>query len=307
VECMRPGGLCDESEHDHSADAGRDIRICQVRRAERVLGIAPFEGGGRVLILDPAEAMNQQSADAFLKTLEEPPHGAVIVLVSANEGALSETIRSRCRRVALRPLPAVETERALRERFGADSERAQVLTRLFGGSLGRAVAALRDPDFDARRTAMLAIAGQVATADMVERFAAAERLAEAYAKRERPKGDEDGESPGASPPADGKARMRSDVLATLDAWTEWWRDLLLVTAGAEALVAGADRAPQLREVAARTDASAAAAGLRAVREARRDLDQNVNSRLALEALMLRLPRIPPAGALVERKEAGARG
>ena len=104
VEYVRPGGICDESDHDHSQDAGRDIRICQIRRAERVLGVAPFEGGRRVLILDPADALNQQSADAFLKMLEEQPKAAGIVLMSATEGWLSEIIGSRCRRVPLRHL-----------------------------------------------------------------------------------------------------------------------------------------------------------------------------------------------------------
>jgi DNA polymerase-3 subunit delta' len=290
VERMRPGGICDESDHDHSADGSRDIRICQVRRAERVLGIAPFEGGRRVLIIDPAEALNAQSADAFLKTLEEPPHGAMIVLVTATEAALPETIRSRCRRVALRALPVAEAERALREHFDATPERAAALVRLFGGHIGRAVQALADPDFDARRTAMLDLAAETASATLADRFATAERLADAYAKRERPKTDADGEAAPAHPPADGKARSRADVFATLDVWIEWWRDLLLVAAGADARIANADRAAELRDATTAFDAVAALAGIQAVREARRDLEQNVNPRLTLEAMMLRLPQ-----------------
>ena len=291
VEWVRPGGICDESEHDHSTDAGRDVRICQVRRAERVLGIAPFEGGRRVLIVDPADAMNAQSADAFLKTLEEPPNGAVIVLITANEDALSETMRSRCRRVVLRALSAAETERALVERFGATPERAAALTRLVGGQIGRAVAALRDPDFDERRAAMLDLAREVATAGTVERFAIAERLADAFAKRERPKADADGEATEALPPKDGRARVRGDVFATLDLWIEWWRDLLLIAGGADATIVNGERAGELRELAAVFGAEAAVAGVEALRTARRDLEQNVNPRLAFEALMLRLPQI----------------
>jgi DNA polymerase-3 subunit delta' len=296
VECMRPGGICDEPDHDHSGDGSRDIRICQVRRAERVLGIAPFEGGRRVLIIDPADALNAQSADAFLKTLEEPPHGAVIVLVTANEMALPETVRSRCRRVALRALPAAETERVLRERFAAPPERAAALVRLFGGRIGRAVQALRDPDFDVRRAAMLDLAAETAAAALVDRFATAERLAEAYAKRERTNPGSAGVSPAFAgtppplPPADGKARSRADVFATLDIWIEWWRDLLLVAAGADALITHTERAAELRDTATTCDAAAALAGIQAVREARRDLEQNVNPRLALEAMMLRLPQ-----------------
>ena len=295
VERVQPGGVCDQSEHDHSQDAGRDIRICQVRRTERALGVAPFEGGRRVLIVDPADALNQQSADAFLKTLEEPPNGAVIVLVTANEGALSETIRSRCRRVPLRALPAGETEQALRELFEATPERAAALARLFGGQLGRAVEALRDRDFDARRAAMLAQAAEVAAAGMVERFAVAERLADAYAKRERAKTDADGEALPSMMAKDGKARSRADVFATLDLWIEWWRDLLLTAAGTEQVALDPGSASAMRDLAAVLGPEGAAAGIQALREARRDLEQNVNPRLALEALMLRLPRVGGSG------------
>ena len=302
VECIRPGGVCDESEHDHSADAGRDIRICQVRRAERMLGIAPFEGGRRVLILEPAEAMNAQAADAFLKTLEEPPNGAVIILLAANEGALSETIRSRCRRVPLRPLPAAQVQSALVGRFGATPARATYLTRLFGGAVGRAIGALADPDFDARRAAMLDQAQEVVAGGLVERFAVAERLADAYARRERPKADESGGPAVASVPADGKPRSRADVFTTLDLWTEWWRDLLLVAAGTDAQIVNIDRGDALRDAAVALGVEQAAAGVAALRDARRDLEQNVNPRLALEALMLRLPRSVDSG----RSPAGSR-
>ncbi|MGH2587498.1 MAG: ATP-binding protein, partial [Dehalococcoidia bacterium] len=299
VERVQPGGICDESEHDHSADTSRDIRICQVRRAERVLGIAPFEGGRRVLILDPADALNQQSADAFLKTLEEPPNGAVLVLVTADEGALVETIRSRCRRVDLRALPVAETERALVERFDAAPEQAARLARLFGGRIGQAVLALRDPDFDARRAAMVDLAMEVATSGLVDRFTVAERLADAYSRRDRPPKTDgslrsttsaDGETP-AAPPADGKARGRVDVFAALDLWIEWWRDLLLVAGGADAVIVNKEHATELHRLAPAFGVEGAFAGIVALREARRDLEQNINPRLALEALMLRLPRV----------------
>lgn len=293
VELVRPGGACDESDHDHSNDLGRDIRICQMRRLERVLSLSAFEGGHRALIIDPAEAMNAQAADAFLKTLEEPPEGTLIILVSAKEAMLSETIRSRCRRVSLGLLPVALTEAALRERFGVPSDEAARLTAIFGGALGAAVRAAGDPDFGARRAAMLTRAQEVATAGMVQRFKVAEELAAAWGKREKPTVRESDEPAEPRAAADGKPRVRADVLATLAVWTEWWRDRLLAGGGVNdathPLTAPSEeaRAPDI-------DPSLAAEGIRAVRDARRDLEQNVNPRLALEALMVRLPRIGAA-------------
>jgi DNA polymerase-3 subunit delta' len=298
VELIAPGGICDESEHDHSADAGRDIRICQVRRVERVLGLAPFEGQRRVLIVDPADAMNAQAADAFLKTLEEPPDRALILLVTANEEGLSETVRSRCRRVVLRPLRPLEVERALVERFGATSEQATRLSRIFGGRIGRAVAALRDLDFEARRLAALDLASHVVESGIEPRFAEAQRLGDAFARRERAQSDATAGSSGELPPKDGRARTRSDVFIVLDTWIEWWRDVLLVAGGADAAIVNAERAADLHRQAARLGVESAAAGIGALRQARRDLEQNVNPRLALDALMLHLPSaVEPQGGV----------
>jgi DNA polymerase-3 subunit delta' len=290
VEVIAPGGICDESEHDHTADAGRDIRICQVRRVERVLRLSPFEGPRRVVIVDPADAMNAQSADAFLKTLEEPPDRALILLVTAAEEGLSETVRSRCRRVSLRPLRPRETEQALVEQFGASPAYATRLTRIFDGRIGRAVDALRDPDFEERRTAALDLASHVASSGIEPRFAEAQRLADAFARRERATGGTSGQPSEAMPPKDGKARTRAEVFIVLDTWVEWWRDLLLVAGGADAAIVNAERASDLRVQADRVGVESAATGVRSIRQARRDLEQNVNPRLALEALMLRLPR-----------------
>lgn len=298
IEVVAPGGICDESEHDHSADTGRDIRICQVRHVERVLGLTPFEGQRRVIVVDPADVMNAQAADAFLKTLEEPPDRAVILLVTANEEGLSETVRSRCRRVALRSLRPSETERALVERFGAPSEQAARLSRIFGGRVGRAVEALRDSDFETRRLAAIDLASRIVESGIEPRFAEAQRLADAFARRERTQGDASGESTGGLPPKDGKARTRADVFIVLDTWVEWWRDLLLVAGDAGAAIVNADRAADLHRQASRLGAESAAEGIRALRLARRDLEQNVNPRLALDALMLHLPlAIAPQGGI----------
>src|SRR3989304_6089690 len=80
VEWVGVGGVCEESEHrDHSVDGSRDIRICQIRRLERVVSRTPFEARYRVIIVDPADALTAEACNAFLKTLEEPPPSAGLV------------------------------------------------------------------------------------------------------------------------------------------------------------------------------------------------------------------------------------
>jgi DNA polymerase-3 subunit delta' len=76
---------------------GDDIKIEDARKVPEFLSMTPAEGDWRVVIIDSAEAMNRNAANALLKTLEEPPSQAVIILVSHNPGELLPTIRSRCR------------------------------------------------------------------------------------------------------------------------------------------------------------------------------------------------------------------
>jgi DNA polymerase-3 subunit delta' len=100
----------------------------------------PAEGGWRVVIVDPAEDMNKNAANALLKVLEEPPRRAMLLLVSHAPGSLLPTIRSRCRKLILKELPE-PTLRALLRQYRptlAESE-AAALAQLAEGSIGRAL------------------------------------------------------------------------------------------------------------------------------------------------------------------------
>ena len=70
-----------------------------------VIGYRPFEADRRVYIIDPADEMTVEAQDALLKTLEEPPSAAILVLITAYPDTLAPTIQSRCRRIRFGPLP----------------------------------------------------------------------------------------------------------------------------------------------------------------------------------------------------------
>lgn len=271
VELVAPGGVCDEHDHDHSKDNSRDVRICQIRRAERLLSLAPLIAPSRVIVIDPADAMNAQSADAFLKTLEEPPGNARIILVASEPRMLAETIRSRCREVALGLVALGEIEAALMTERGVDGARARIAARLSGGRIGAAFAWVDDPEFLAARSSRIATVFTLAAAGRVERLAYAEKLATGF------------------------SRNRDEVYTTLTAWVDVWRDILFVHTGHEDRVANIDHIEQLRAIAGRADPTAVVRLLLALRAARRDLVGNVSPRLALDALMLRLPAAAKGG------------
>lgn len=118
----------------------RDIDVASVRQLNAFLRMTSSEGGWRIAIVDSADEMNANAANALLKVLEEPPEAAVLLLVSHAPGRLLPTIRSRCRRLALTDLREEEVVNLLRGHLPeAEREQLVLLARLAEGSIGRAL------------------------------------------------------------------------------------------------------------------------------------------------------------------------
>ncbi|HMK68307.1 MAG TPA: DNA polymerase III subunit delta' [Stellaceae bacterium] len=117
-----------------------EIVVEDARAVAGFLRLTPAEGGWRIVIVDTADEMNRNAANAILKILEEPPKRAILILLSDNPGRLLPTIRSRCRRLALRPLEDA-TVGELLERYRPDLSPAdrKALVDIAEGSIGRAL------------------------------------------------------------------------------------------------------------------------------------------------------------------------
>ena len=116
-----------------------EIVIDDVRGIGGFMALTPAEGGWRVVIIDAADDMNRNAANAVLKVLEEPPRNALMLLVSHSPGRLLPTIRSRCRRLALKPLPEPSVVQLLAShRPDLGPEDVAALARLGEGSIGKA-------------------------------------------------------------------------------------------------------------------------------------------------------------------------
>ena len=117
----------------------QQIVVAQVRAALEVTTMTAAAGGWRVIIIDPADSLNVNAANAILKTLEEPPAQTLFLLVSHAPGRLLPTIRSRCRRLDLKPLPEDQVQELLGRFGGVNEERASEIAKLSGGSIGKAI------------------------------------------------------------------------------------------------------------------------------------------------------------------------
>ncbi len=141
ADLLSVGRAWDEKKQRQRAE----ITVEDIRPVADFLRLTAAEAGWRVVILDEAETMNRNAANALLKVLEEPPPLTVLLLVSSVPGRLLATIRSRCRLLRLTPLAPAELEAAL-SRLLPEQEAAEraALVGLAGGSPGRALALAGD-------------------------------------------------------------------------------------------------------------------------------------------------------------------
>ena len=280
---------------------GEMIRIDEVRALHRDLHMRPYEAERRVYVISDAHLLNEDAADALLKDLEEPPPYAVIVLVADELGPLPPTIRSRCQLVPFRRLPERAVRAFLSERApGLSENEARALARVSGGRLDRAERLL-DPEAQGRRDALLRVARAPyfeldldpadAAATLVESSRAAGEVA-----RTRAEAELEGIELTARETEQRLRRVqrgaeREELLASLEELASWYRDLVVVAAGAEQAAVHADRLDVLREDATPERAADAETAAELARESWRALEEfNLNPTLALEALFVRLRR-----------------
>src|SRR6267142_3143277 len=134
----------------------RLLLVEQMRQIEREANFRPYEGKARVFLIQDADKLNDPSANALLKVLEEPPHTSHIILLTSRPHMLLATIRSRCQMIRFSPLAPEEIESHLVKSKIASAGEARIRARVARGSLGRALA--QDFDgFSAQREAMLRV------------------------------------------------------------------------------------------------------------------------------------------------------
>lgn len=121
------------------------IRIDDVRRTVGFFGSTAGEGGWRIAIVDPIDDLQRDGANALLKILEEPPPRTLLLLISQSPGRELPTIRSRCRRLLLRPLTADDVGRAVAAATGTDQAELKQVAEASDGSVGRALRLIDGP------------------------------------------------------------------------------------------------------------------------------------------------------------------
>jgi len=152
------------------AEGKHQIRIADVRETLRLLSLTTTISRRKVALIEPAEAMNRNAANALLKNLEEPPGPAVLLLLSHDPARLPATIRSRCQAIGVAQPAAVEALAWLTDRGGLSLTEAELALAAAGGSPRLALSLHESglcPAFDGLRNAMAALrAGRVRPAEV---------------------------------------------------------------------------------------------------------------------------------------------
>lgn len=240
------------------------LKIDEIREVERFLALTPRESRKKVALVRDFERATIGAANALLKTLEEPPSYAHLILLATDADLLLPTIVSRSQQFTLRPLVGREIAEALVTRWEVAPEMAQRLARLCGGRIGWAVRAATDPQAYERMDAALQTLLSVLREDLPARFDAAKTLAK----------DDD------------------ELAEMLEVWLTFWRDVLLVQSGNASAIVHKEHRAILEQIAAAMDVGRSADVLVSLEEAQSALLANANTQLLVENLLLGLPTVP---------------
>jgi DNA polymerase III subunit delta' len=238
------------------------LKIEEIRRVIGQVALKPFEARFRVALLPDFDHARGQAQDALLKTLEEPPPHAVILLVATQIEAILPTITSRSQQFRMRPVSTAIIEQVLTERYFLDRDHARGLSRLAGGRIGWAIRTATQPDVLEERGTQLDQLEQLLLMPLHARFMHADAL----------------------------SKDKPALIATLELWLTYWRDLLHLCADTRIDIANLDRREAFVDLSRRLTLDEVYAALTATQSLIETLSTtNASPRLALEIALMRYP------------------
>jgi DNA polymerase-3 subunit delta' len=241
---------------------GGTLKVDQIREARRTLILKPYQSKYRVAIFLRFQEANDNAANALLKTLEEAPSYAVLILTADTPEQLLPTIVSRCEVLRLRPLKIEEVQKDLESR-GLERDRATLIAHISSGRPGYAKRLMESDSLLERREERLNDLQGLISASRVEKFAYADKLAR------------------------DKDSMRQAVLI----WLSYWRDVMLRTTQAKTPLVNVDRSVEIENLAGRLDLSGVRQVVSGLEEVLEKMERNVNPRLLAEVMLLDLPKM----------------
>ncbi len=239
---------------------GATLKVEQIRDAQHMLTLMPYEANYRVALLLRFHEANANAQNALLKTLEEAPTRVILLLTADSAESLLPTIVSRCEVLRLRPMPLNRLQMELEER-GLNAPDARLLSHLAGGRLGYALSLKESQERLEQRRALIDDLVNMLTASRRDRFT--------Y--------------------ADAMAKDKEALREGYHVWLSFWRDLMLRSANPNLPLVNLDMEAEIDMFAQHIDLQTARARVVDLEKGIARLDANVNARMLTEVLLLDWP------------------
>ncbi len=257
VQPLNKDGLVDRADGT--------LRVEQAAEIIHEAALRPMESRYKVFFVQDFHNAHPTFANKLLKTLEEPPDSVILILTALDRESVLPTIVSRCQVLELRPLSLPEVENALVQKWNTPVEQATLLARLANGRLGWAVQQFADREGASRRQGQLTQLKELVQANRIDRLNFAEQMA--------------------------TGRNNEQLFALLELWTTWWRDVLLTQVGCPEACCNVDYQEEIARQAAGLEPDVVRNYLHTLQRIEGYLHHTVNTRLALDVLLLRLPNM----------------
>ncbi len=264
---------CQKISHDNHpdvqvfgpAESKKSLGIDVIRELQRELALKPFEAGRRFFVIEKAEEMTAQAANSLLKSLEEPPAYAVLILLVSEESRLLPTIISRCQQLNLHPLSRGKITSLLQER-GIRPQFASHIARLAAGSPGRAQELAEKEELLERRNEVLNFLAGLEQKNDIEIFSAVSKWSDWFA----------------------------EDFPLIQILSEWCRDLIVYSRSGSEDVRNHNFLQEIEGIAASSNFDQLSLMLELVEKAADDIDANVMSDLVLSVLLFDLKTLMEA-------------
>ena len=236
------------------------ISVDDIRnQVNRDIDVKPYGSRYKIYIVDEAEKMNVQAQNALLKTIEEPPAYAIILLLTSNADAFLPTIRSRCVTLNLKVVPDKMIKKYLMEQRSVPDYQADVCVAFAQGNVGKAIALASSEDFNELKSAAVQLMKRIKDIDLYELTEAVKQISE----------------------------FKLQINDYFDIMMIWYRDILLykATLDVNSLIFK-DEVYDIKKQASKSSYNGIETILKALEKAKLRLNANVNFDLVMELLLL---------------------
>ncbi len=235
------------------------ISIDQIRELKKEIAYKPYDSDHKIYIIESAEKMTKEAANSLLKTLEEPPSFATIILLVEDSGRLLPTIISRCQQIKLRNVSKNRIKELLLAE-GLEAERAEIISSTAAGSPGRALEIIEIDNYFAERQKIYDFLKDINSKNTIEIFKITEKLT---------------------------SLLKADF-PCFDLLSDWYRDIMMIKQDYLDAVINKDYFEELKVLAAELSLQKLINNLELIAQSEEYIERNIRSELSLEVLFFKL-------------------